>query len=135
MSTPSGRPFDPFDLSPYAPKRARERSTLDRPPVESDDNDVSDDNTSDNETAVPPLYVPRAAMRPEAANERPVDLDEGNPAPHRPDASDGQVAEKRDPAETASHPDLMRLESSLLWLQGTGAVGHLPRAVQLPPVS
>jgi hypothetical protein len=135
MSTPSGKPFDPFDLSPYAPKRARERSTLDRPPVESDDNDVRDDNTSDNEAAVPLPYVPRAAMRPEAAEEHPVDLDEGNPAPHRPDTSEGQVAEKCDPDETAGDTDLVRLESSLQWLQREGAVGRLPRAVQLPPVS
>ena len=29
MSSPSGKSFDPFDLSPYAPKRARERAGLD----------------------------------------------------------------------------------------------------------
>ncbi len=30
MSTPSGKPFDPFDISAYAPKKARQRSTEDR---------------------------------------------------------------------------------------------------------
>jgi hypothetical protein len=38
-------------------------------------------------------------------------------------------------AEAAGDIDLARLESSLQWLQREGAVGRLPRAVQLPPVS
>ena len=65
MSTPSGKPFDPFDLSPYAPKRAREHA--DRPPVENGDNHESEDAA-----AIALAYVPRAAMRP-AAEEHPVD--------------------------------------------------------------
>jgi hypothetical protein len=135
MSTPSGKPFDPFDLSPYAPKRARERSTPDRPPVENDNSAKNDD--SDNEAAVPLPCAPRAAVRPEAADEHPVDLNAGDQAQSRPrpDTSDAQAAEKPDADETASHADLARLESSLQWLQREGAVGRLPRAVQLPPVS
>jgi hypothetical protein len=138
MSTPSGKPFDPFDLSPYAPKKARERSTLERPPVEDVDN-VDDNDESDTQAAAALTYVPRAAMRPEAVDQHPVDLDAGNQGLSRlrPDPSAGQVVEKPAAAvaEAAGDADLARLESSLQWLQREGAVGRLPRAVQLPPVS
>jgi TPR repeat protein len=132
MSSPSGKPFDPFDLSPYAPKRARERSTFDEAPVGNDDHEGGE------EAAVALAYVPRAAMRPGAADEHAVDLDAGEPARPRPDAAAAQPAEK--PAASAADasavdPDLARLESSLQWLQREGAGGRLPRAVPLPPVS
>jgi hypothetical protein len=133
MSTPSGKPFDPFDLSPYAPKRAR-----DRPPVERDHDDKDDDNdTRDNASAVLPSHLPRAAMPPEAVDDHPVDLDAGDPAQSRPrpDISGGQAAEKSTADATSADADLARLSSSLQWLQREGAVGRLPRAVQLPPVS
>ncbi len=128
MSTPSGMPFDPFDLSPYAPKRARQRSAPDGALVEDDDNERGE------EAAVALAYVPRAAMRPEAVDEHAVDVDAGAPAPSRPDTA-ARPAEK--PAADASpvDPDLARLESSLQWLQREEAVGRLPRAVPLPPVS
>jgi hypothetical protein len=132
MSSPSGKPFDPFDLSPYAPKRARERSTFDEAPVGNDDHEGGE------EAAVAMAYVPRAAMRPGAADEHAVDLDAGEPARPRPDAAAAQPAEKPTaPAADASavDPDLARLESSLQWLQREGAGGRLPRAVPLPPVS
>src|ERR1700719_4289297 len=138
MSTPSGKPFDPFDLSPYAPKRARERPTLDGPSVENEGNVDNDANEkSDDEAAVLLPYVPRAAMRPQVADEPPVDLDAGTEAqsPPPPDISAGPVAEQPAADATAGDPDLARLESSLQWLQREGAVGRLPRAVQLPPVS
>jgi hypothetical protein len=118
MSTPSGKPFDPFDLSPYAPKRARERSTLGEAQVENDDKEGGE------EASVSLAYVPRAAMRPEAVDEHAVDLDAGAPPAAKPAAD-----------ASAVDPDLARLESSLQWLQREGAVGRLPRAVQLPPVS
>jgi hypothetical protein len=120
MSTPSGKPFDPFDLSPYAPKRARERSTPDGAPVENDDNDAGEG------AAVALPYVPRAAMRLQAADEGVVDPDAATPAPS---------AEKPAADPVAADPDLARLESSLQWLQREGAVGRLPRAAPLPPVS
>ena len=138
MSTPSGKPFDPFDLSPYAPKRARERSTLEQPPVERDRDDKGDDNdTRDDESAVLSPHAPRAAMRSEPAGDHPVDLDAGDPAQSgpRPDVSAGPAAEKSVADATSGDADLARLESSLQWLQREGAVGRLPRAVQLPPVS
>jgi hypothetical protein len=141
MSTPSGKPFDPFDLSPYAPKKARERSTPDRPSVENGDDNTSRDNSDDKSdvaAAVALTYVPRAAMRPEAASKNATDLDDaGSEAQSRlrPDAPTAQESEKPVADATAADPDLARLESSLNWLQRESSVGRLPRAVQLPPVS
>jgi hypothetical protein len=135
MSAPSGKPFDPFDLSPYAPKRARERSALDRSPGENGNND---NNDSDNEAAVLLPYAPRAATRPEApeaAQEHPVDLDAADQSRPGPATSAEPVAEKPAAVEAAGDPDLARLESSLQWLQREEAAARLPRAVQLPPVS
>jgi hypothetical protein len=133
MSTPSGKPFDPLDLSPYAPKRARERSTLDRPSVENDDKIEK----SDDEAAIALPYASRSAMRPEGADERPVDPGAADQAqsPSGPGTTAGLVGEKPAPDQAAGDVDLARLESSLQWLQREGSVGHLPRAVQLPPVS
>ena len=121
MSTPSGKPFDPFDLSPYAPKRARENA--DRTPVENGGNDPHEDAA-----AVALAYVPRAAMWP--AEEHAIDLDGGTQAPLAADTCGEKVADDSAPADA----DLARLESSLRWLQREGAVGQLPRAVQLSPV-
>jgi hypothetical protein len=142
MSTPSGKPFDPFDLSPYAPKRARERSALERPAERDGNHAINGEDDGDDETVVALPYIPRAAMRPEAAGEPAADLDAGAKAQSglRPDTATAQAAEK--PAANAvaanaaaADPDLARLESSLQWLQREGSVGRLPRAVQLPPVS
>jgi hypothetical protein len=121
MSTPSEKPFDPFDLSPYAPKRARENA--DRTPVENADNDSHEDAE-----AVALAYVPRAAMWP--AEEHAIDRDGGTRAPLAADTCGEKVADDSAPADA----DLARLESSLRWLQREGAVGRLPRAVQLSPV-
>jgi hypothetical protein len=152
MSNPSGKPFEPFDLSAYAPRRARERSVLDPAAVASDED--NNDNSPDGEgrgggdqVGGPLPYAARAALRPEVAVKRPVDLDldggERPPKPQpqpklqsepRPAPSDRPVAAEA--AEEAGRDvDLARLESSLQWLQREGAVGRLPRAIQLPPVS
>src|SRR5258708_39958913 len=83
MSPPSGKPFDPFDLSPYAPKRARERSA--QPAVERDDDHASDgEDDREDEAAVALPYVPRAAMRPDAAGGPAGGLDAPAQAPSRP---------------------------------------------------
>jgi hypothetical protein len=131
MSTPSGKPFDPLDVSPYAPKRAR--STFDRPPVETDGKGQGE-NSADGAPDMPP-YAPRAALRPEGAAECAVDRSAGKEAqvPPRPDTV--PLVERPVPEQAAADVDLARLESSLQWLQREGGVGHLPRAVQLPPVS
>jgi hypothetical protein len=141
MSTPSGKPFDPFDLSPYAPKRARERAPFDRPSVENDGGDSSNggdgsDDKSRNEAAAL-AYVPRAAMRPPAAGGSAPDLDAASQAQSRlrPDTSAAAPADKPATEPAAGDPDLARLESSLQWLQRESAATRLPRAVQLPPVS
>ena len=140
MSTPSGKPFDPFDLSPYAPKRARERSTFDESSLENDgniNNNTGDNQKSDEEAAVSPPYMPHAAPPPPTAGEHPVAADAGKQAQSRPrpDPSAGPAAEGPAAAATASDPDLTRLESSLQWLQREEAAARLPRAIQLPPVS
>jgi hypothetical protein len=144
MSTPSGKPFDPFDLSPYAPRRARERVGPDQPAVGNDP--AVGNNSEDRERAADPLpYAPRAA-RSNAAREHPGGPDGGAQTQSRP-----QISPQTNPAggaeaaraaagvtagaEAAGDIDLARLESSLQWLQREGAVGRLPRAVQLPPVS
>jgi hypothetical protein len=142
MSTPSGKPFDPFDLSPYAPKRARERSPLERPSVENDGSDGNNggdgsDDKSRNEVAAALAYVPRAAMRPSIAGGSAPDVDAASRAESRPgpDTSAAPVAEKPAADPAAGDPDLARLESSLQWLQRESVATRLPRAVQLPPVS
>jgi hypothetical protein len=138
MSAPSGKPFDPFDLSPYAPKRARERSALERPTDEREDDHAgnSEDNRDD-EAAVALPYIPRAAMRPDATGEPAADLDASARAQSRlrPGAEAAPAVEKPVATAAPADPDLARLESSLQWLQREGSAARLPRAVQLPPVS
>jgi hypothetical protein len=138
MSTPSGKSFDPFDLSPYAPKRARERSALDRSAVERGEDQASNgEDDQDDEAAVALPYVPRAAMRPDSVGEPAADLDASARAESRlrPSATTEPAAEKPVATATAADPDLARLESSLQWLQREESAARLPRAVQLPPVS
>ena len=79
MSTPSGKPFDPLDLSPYAPKRARERSEPERETVGSEEQDQGE--KSGDEAAAIAAYVPRAALRGDGADGRPLAPDAGAPAP------------------------------------------------------
>jgi hypothetical protein len=159
MSNPSGKPpepFEPFDLSAYAPRRARERSVLDPAAVASDED--NNDNSADNEGrgggdqvgALP--YAARVALRPEVAAKRPVDLDldggDRSQSPPKPQSQPKLQSEPRPAPSPSNRPvaaeaaeeagrdvDLARLESSLQWLQREGAVGRLPRAIQLPPVS
>jgi hypothetical protein len=133
MSTPSGKPFDPLDLSPYAPKRARERSAPEQASVASDGEDKVE-RSGDETVAVPP-YAARAALRPDGVDEGAPISDAGAPAqsPLRSDAA--QSAVKPAPDRSAADVDLARLESSLQWLQHESTVSRLPRAVPLPPVS
>lgn len=129
MSNPMGKPFDPFDLSPYAPKRARERSALDRPPQESQ----NDNNESEAGLVLP--YAARAQIE-EAHFQglEPKDLDEAD-KPLARAMSDEPVAKEPAAEAAAADPDLQRLEASLSWIQREGTASRLPRAVQLPPVS
>jgi hypothetical protein len=138
MSSPSGKPFDPFDLSPYAPRRARERVAPDQPVIGKDNQAEENNNNDEGDTAATGRL--RYAPRSNAAGDYPADPNGRDQAPARsPTASsDRQVAQKaaaQAGAETAGDVDLARLESSLQWLQREGTVGRLPRAVQLPPVS
>ena len=134
MSTPTGKPFDPFDLSPYAPKRARERSALDRPGEEIQSNN----DNSESEAGSVLSYAPRTAAKPDEAQSEGVESNEleatDNPLAHVTAAE--PVSEKPAAAAAAADPDLQRLEASLNWIQREGATtSRLPRAVQLPPVS
>jgi hypothetical protein len=139
MSTPSGKPFNPFDLSPYAPRRTRERS-------------APEQLENEGESAVLLSYAPRAAIRQAAAEEAADDFDDGDDRmavaeDAEPDDADEQPEEESfgthesisdaefQRLESISDADLQRLESNLRWLQREGAAGRLPRAVQLPPVS
>jgi hypothetical protein len=139
MSTPSGKPFDPLDLSPYAPKRARERSGPERESVASEE---QDQGKSGDEAAAVAAYVPRAALRGDGAGERPLAPGAGAPPqpPQSPLRSEAvkpaeKSADKPAADQSAADVDLARLESSLQWLQHESSVGRMPRAVQLPPVS
>jgi hypothetical protein len=144
MSSPSGKPFDPFDLSPYAPKRARERTGLD-----------------DKDPNVVLPYAPRTGLPPldSSGPERPHDLDSTTEDPSAPAVSAAnetaaehetgltgvlaaaakEAAEAMPAAtpadEVVADPDLRRLEASLQWIQREGTASRLPRATTLPPVS
>ena len=135
MSSPSEKPFDPFDLSPYAPKRARERAALDQTEKKEDAAGV----------VLP--YAPRAALpledaaAPSAAH-HPVDLDAIDKASAAPPAGPPAEPAAAEPSERAAapavpvtdaDPDLERLEASLQWIQREGS--RLPRAASLPLVS
>jgi hypothetical protein len=120
MSTPSGKPFDPCDLSAYAPRRARERA--------------NQEPESDSAVLLP--YAPRAAHQQSTASERAADLDDqghiDSESDHEPEIADELVSEGNS-AATISDDDLERLESSLEWLKREA--DRLPRASQMPPVS
>ncbi|HEY4404531.1 MAG TPA: hypothetical protein VGN55_07735 [Xanthobacteraceae bacterium] len=81
-------------------------------------------------------HAARAALRTEGAAERPVDRNAGKEAQASPRPDTAPVAAPPVSEQGEADVDLARLQSSLQWLQreGSGA-GHLPRAVQLPPVS
>jgi hypothetical protein len=124
MSTPSLKPFSPFDLSPYAPKKARTQAAAEHAP----ENDAETVGRLPLDGGSEPASVDEAwhkaqddaaqagaASTPETAEEHPSD--------HA-----GDAAETRD-------PDMERIETSLRWLQREGTSRRLPRAVQLPPIA
>jgi len=119
MSSPSVKPFNPFDLSPYAPKKARMHAAAEQA-AEGDAESV----------ARLPLD---GASEPAAAAEA---QDDGA---HDCDAAASAAAEEHPadyPAEEETpDPDIARIETSLRWLQREGGAPRLPRAVQLPPIA
>jgi len=124
MSSPSGMPFNPFDLSPYAPKKSRGRAAggPNEPPVENSGETVA------------PLSLGSGADEPDASEDRRSEGFEAQSSPS-PEPAAEQSAESQAAGEPAGDPDLDRLESSLRWLQRETAASRLPRAHQLPPVS
>ena len=162
MSTPSGKPFDPFDLSPYAPKRARERSILARPSFEDDDREQTADQHDGNhhdvdahddvalDAAAP--AAPRASVPEEEPGQFALDfsmLPGGEPATGL-QAMDAIGAA---PAQVPDGGDLGRLQSSVRFLRREAGLApakrtdrneskhggdtreRLPRVAQLKPIS
>jgi hypothetical protein len=114
MSTPSGKPFDPFDLSPYAPKRARERSILARPSFEDDDRpQEADHHDADHQRSIADDAAARASTAEEMPGQFALDLDAGRQPP-APDSADTIGAA---PAQVSDDGDLMRLQSSVSFLR------------------
>jgi hypothetical protein len=109
MSTPSGRPANPIDLSNYEPRRAPERAIA-KPHRPEDKTDT-----------LRSPYAPKPANDPAGTERHPVKNPDLPPA-----------GKPRD--EITSDPDLKRLDASLHWLQCQEAAMRLPRATPLPPV-
>jgi hypothetical protein len=153
MSTPTGKPFDPFDLSAYAPKRARARSILARPSFEEDDcqplgdqhDEVADAVAADDSA---PVFAARAAYAEETLRPSAFDLDAA--AAERAETAADVAAV---PAAGEHDGDLARLASSVRFVRkeaglaseqradredsrrDSGARERLPRVAQLKPVS
>jgi hypothetical protein len=146
MSTPSVKPFNPFDLSPYAPKRVR-RQASEHPAAEDEIETVvrwplagaSEPAAGDSQDAG--VAALSSSPEPDAAQGSAQDSNQESQHPIQGSATDpaeepagAEAAELADAAESRD-PNMDRLESSLRWLQREGAVKRMPRAVQLPPVA
>ena len=136
MSTRSGKPSNPIDLSAYEPRMARQLSATERL--------HSEDETDPLRSA----YPPKRAQEPAGTERLPVEKDRnalrslfapmkarGQPAA-APDFVISDDAKPTAPmrAGEANDRDLERLEASLHWLQREEAAARLPRATSLPPV-
>jgi hypothetical protein len=119
MSTPLVKPFNPFDLSPYAPKKARMQGSAE--PAAGNDDEIG--------ARVPP----DGASEPRAADQAQDDVAQARAA-SPPETAEQQSAGHPSVAD-ARDPDMDRIETSLRWLQQEGAARRLPRAVQLPPIA
>jgi hypothetical protein len=146
MSTPSGKPSNPIDLSAYEPRLARGQATAER-------------HTSGYDDPFRSAYAPKRPHGPAGVERHRVENDRsalrsptkprGQPAvapdfvitdddkPDRyappPEALwRGQASERHD--ELTNDRDLKRLEASLRWLQREEAATRLPHATPLPPV-
>jgi len=144
MSTPTGRPFTPFSISDYAPKRVRERGT------------TEDDSRKGEPADPPPPKLPRerTTQPGEDADERQTPLaptgphersalkpDQAGDASRGPeDTKESGAADDRLPKSVSVYDDdLLRLESSLQAIRRKRdeesdpllRVGRLPPAPQL----
>ena len=109
MSTPSVKPFNPFDLSPYAPRKARMQAAAES----AAENDAASESAAVEEAQDDGMHAEPSAPPDDAAEE---------------------PAERESTPETRD-PDMERIETSLRWLQREGGSRRLPRAVQLPPIA
>ncbi len=154
MSTPTGKPFNPVNLSDYAPKKVRDRAASEGQPR------AGDPNAADRASETPkmPWQQPaearpaddadhhEAPLAPTGPHERPDDApdegDEGHPpSQSKPKGAhvDEDAAAEGNSEDDYDH-DLRRLESSLQRLRRERAeteetFARLPRASQLPPVA
>jgi len=131
MSTPLVKPFSPFDLSPYAPKKARthaaaehavenDAETVVRWPLTGASEPLAADEVHNDVARAGAASAPDAAQEPHPDDSAPDTEEESTTHPRESEARD---------------PNIDRLESSLRWLQREGAAQRLPRAVQLPPIA
>src|SRR5581483_1253490 len=74
MSTPSGKPFDPFDISAYAPKRVRQRSAADQ--EDEEQFSPAQPGADDDLAPVFQYAVKREWPRAAAQADHPIDLDQ-----------------------------------------------------------
>jgi hypothetical protein len=128
---PSGTDDDP-PLSPYAPKRARERGGTGqefRPAIDLEAPDICPGDAPDGGEDAPKLAFERDAAKFSVDPESAVPL---QPAPEPDGGRHVTPAAERSDA-SASEYDLERLEASLRWLQRQEAATRLARANQPPP--
>lgn len=108
MSTPSGKPFDPFDISAYAPKKARQRSTEDW----QDDEEFSTQQPSGSEEMAP--TSPFELSHSPAQEEHPADLDRHDvPMFGAEDVSEPSPLEAHDLGEGTEHRSAEEASNSL----------------------
>jgi hypothetical protein len=120
MSTPSGKPFNPFDLSAYTAKGGRERPAAERRPVEKDSEDIL--------RYAPKKVREQTETEPQAVEKTSEELLRFPVAP-KPVHEEGGTGLHAVGGNGDEY--LRRLASSS---QREGAGQRLPRAVQLPPV-
>jgi len=164
MSTPSGKPAGPMDLSEYVSQRARERLQTER---QSSDRQSSDGHAAEGDDAAfrspyapkrahertdsaPPMPIGRPARPSAEEQSRPERPPFGEiPVPEQPVDLDAAALRRSAPAPAAHHPeqaptpadrseapygdhDIERLESSLRWLQREETVTRLLRGTRRP---
>jgi hypothetical protein len=162
MSTPSGKPINPLDLSAYVSQKAREQANTERFPVENADDAFRSPYAPKRPDAGAPTqpvetrspYAPKTPQqtRPgaepgdhadprqlafeEVVKEHPIDLDAAaSLQPAHPTGERHEPPAVPHPDEVMNDRDLERLEASLRWLQRQDTTNtRLPRAAPLAAV-
>jgi hypothetical protein len=111
MSTPTGKPFVPFNISDYAPKRVRERGTAEEDAKKGDRDDPPPPKTR--ERPGEDADERHTPLAPTGPHERSLKSEHASEAPSEPEEAKEQHATEADHPNSAYDEDLMRLESSL----------------------